>query len=150
MKQKRKLLITINIIVFFQFKSSCMFQTETCQEGLKRCEGDYCNLYLTVLENNWGGNRTDYTGISLDTGKVTRFKTNDTQYLDTFDYIEMGDTLKKNRGTSNILLLKKDSVIVFKFYCENEFTETKLMSFKRPLSKIDLKAIDDSLYPRNQ
>lgn len=144
MKKQIKLALTV---LSFQFIFSCVFPTETCQEGLKRYEKDYSNMTLTVLGHNWGGNRTDYAGISLDTGEETRFKTNDPHYLDTSDYVEIGDTLIKNRGTSSILLLKKDSVIVFKFYCENDFTQTDLLSFKRPLSESDLNSIEEHKKP---
>jgi hypothetical protein len=145
MKKVKKGIEFLSIIICYQLVISCVFPTETCEEGMRYFKGDGIHMALTILDCDLGGFRTDYSGTSLVNGKGVRFKTNDTHYSRIFEYVEIGDTLIKNNGSSNILLSKKDSVLVFSFSCQNDFTKTDILSFKKPLSSSDTLTIEKLL-----
>lgn len=125
-------LITVSLLL-----TSCVFETATCIESIDYISEDYSNMALIELEHNWGGFRTDYSGIDLDSKKEVRFRSNSTIYRMVAPFVEIGDTLKKDRGSTNIFLIKKDSVFLFNFFCDNGFTHKMKTSFGRPMSKND-------------
>lgn len=135
---KKYLRFLLVAVLCLQLSISCTtYYGEPCDEAIIDFREDYCNMVLNVLDYDSFNNKTNYAGISIDTGKETRFKSNNANYLDTRQYFEIGDTLMKNKGLSKFLLLKKDSVIIFNFFCEDNLTQIELLSYTRPLSESD-------------
>jgi hypothetical protein len=134
----KKVSYTVVVMMLFQLLSSCFVTEEVgCEESVDYVKGDYINMVITDLAQNWNSDRTDYSGISIDSGEKVRFKSGSMMYVYMNDYPEIGDTLKKNRGNLNVMLLKKDSVFVFNFFCGEIYLDFKKNSFGRPLNAED-------------
>lgn len=129
------------IIGCFLVLNSCI-ETMTCEESLNSIKNDHMNMVLLKLDNPWRGFRKDFTGTDINNGKLINFKSNSLSYPALNDYTEIGDTLKKNRGSNIIFLMKKDSIIVFEIFCEDVYEHEKRHIFHRPLSKDDSLAIE--------
>lgn len=66
------------------------------------------------------GKQTDFEGVDLN-GKRALF--DEVGFWELYEMAEIGDTMRKELGTSNIKLCRKDTCLVYRWECNGQIVE---------------------------
>ena len=105
---KVKLIFIIASILIF---NGCIFNCDDVKENILKLE-----FKQKVTEKS--KDRLIFVRGITEENKIVEFK--EFEYWGIYEYIELGDTLYKEFGKTELVLIKKDSTLIFPLYCDGE------------------------------
>ena len=106
----KKIILVIFNIVFFM---GCY----NCDDVKKHCETLSCRFKVSEKSRD---KYIDFKGFDKK-NNIVDFE--EFEYWNIYDSVELGDSLIKELGKSEIKLIKKDTILVFPLMCEGRVVE---------------------------
>ena len=105
--------LTITIICVF-ILHSCI---SPCEEVKTHCKTLNCSFKITEKSKD---RLIDFKGFDKNNIHA-EFK--EFEYWGIYNFVEIGDTLYKEFGKTDLILIKKDTTLVFPLYCRGKIVE---------------------------